>query len=563
MKRIQILPIALAAAIIVASWSCSRFEAFNLEDLDTEMEFRPFIIAPLAYGSFNLQDVLEAIDTTGFVSLTEDSLLYIYYTDTAYSVKASEIVDLPDKVSTETYIEADIVSSALWGALPPGSELPFPRTDILDFEIEPGDQIDSVILKSGGLSITAASEFKHSGTLKISSPNIFKPNGDTVVHEFVISDASGNYSSDTVFSMAGYKLEISEDAGNAFIRVNYTLTLKKESGGVISPGETASLSVSFESMEFSHVYGFVSNREVLDVDQTLALDFFDIAASLKDITLKAPEFNLYVDNSYGIPMEIDLSSIQARSTSEGTTLPLIFDHDSLKVFQVKAPTVEQIGETVNSMHPINGGNSNLEDILSASPNRLDFDITANTGTIPGSGIQNFLLDTSQMDVIFEVVLPMWLQTGGYALQDTIDMDIGEVVGNLNFVDSATITLNYINELPLEVRLQGYFLNSSGTVLDSLFAEGSKTIESSSVDDDGVLIPDPLGLNEKKFEIEMTGEQMSNLSDCVFLWFKADASTAEMGTKFVKFYSYYELSYSLFIDAYFRLNTEELIGSEEQ
>jgi hypothetical protein len=296
------------------------------------------------------------------------------------------------------------------------------------------------------------------------------------------------------------------------------------------------------------------------VNQTLSLGFFDIASALKDITLKAPEFNLHVDNSYGIPMEIDLSNITARSTSEGTTLPLIFDHDSLKTFNVDAPSIEQLGQTVNSIHYINGDNSNLEEILASSPNKLDFDIVANTGTTPG--VQNFLLDTSKMDIIIEVVLPMWLQTGGYTMQDTIDMDIGSIVGDLNFVDSARITMKYVNELPLEVRLQGYFLNSAEVVLDSLFSEGTVALlEAAQVDENGEIVEELLP--EETFVIEMTGEQMANLADATLLWFKADASTTDNGTKFVKFYSHYELNYKLFIEAYFSINTTEMdFGSEE-
>lgn len=543
--------------MILASWSCSRFEAFKLDNLDTEMEFKPFIIAPLAYGSFDLQDVLEALDTAGLVQPGKvDTVLSIYYTDTVYSVLASEIVDLSNMGDISTYIEGDIISVG-WGAVPVGEELTIPKIDILDFEIEPGDQIDSVLLKSGSLNIVASSEFRHPGTLHISSPNIFKPypDGDTLDIELEISDASGSLNPDTVIDLAGYKLEISEDMGMAFLRVNYLLTLEKENNDPILSTDSAEINISFEDMEFSHVYGFVSDREILDVNETLSLDFFDIAANLKNIKFKAPEFNLHADNSYGIPMKIDLSSIQARSTGGGLPIPLEFDPDSLKTFTIKAHTIDSMGYFKKSIHNINGGNSNLEDILESSPNKLDFDFIANTGTTPG--VQNFLLDTSRMDIVIEVVLPMWLQTGGFELQKTIDMDIGSIVGDLSFVDSATITLNYINELPLEVRVQGYFLDSAGTELDSLFSEGPNTIDASPVDENGVLDTDPAKLFDKTFEVGMTGEQMSKLSDAVSLYFEADASTSEMGTKFVKFYSHYKLSYSLFIDAHFRINTNEL------
>ncbi len=559
MKRTRILPILLVAAMIFASWSCSRFEAFKLDNLDTEMEFKPSVAAPLAYGSFNLQDVLEAVDSTGLVSQTEDSLLYIYYTDTAYSVKASEIVDLPDKVTSQDYIEADITIPD-WNALPDGDSLIFTKTKILDFEIEADDQIDSVRLSGGSLTMDVTSGFRHSGSLTISSSHIYDDNGDSLNLKFTISEPDGMYDSLSTYPMEGYTLYVQEDAGTAFLRINYNLTLIKEAGNGVTLGDRADIETSFDDMEFSHIYGFVSDREVLNVNQTLSLGFFDIASALKDITLKAPEFNLHVDNSYGIPMEIDLSNITARSTSEGTTLPLIFDHDSLKTFNVDAPSIEQLGQTVNSIHYINGDNSNLEEILASSPNKLDFDIIANTGTTPG--VQNFILDTSKMDIIIEVVLPMWLQTGGYTMQDTIDMDIGSIVGDLNFVDSAWITMKYVNELPLEVRLQGYFLNSAEVVLDSLFSEGTVALlEAAQVDENGEIVEELL--TEETFVIEMTGEQMANLSDATLLWFKADASTTDNGTKFVKFYSHYELSYKLFIEAYFSINTTEMdFGSEE-
>jgi hypothetical protein len=561
MKRIRILPIVLIAALIAASWSCSRFEAFRLDDLDTEMEFKPGIIAPLAYGSFNLQDVLEAIDTTGFVSQTEDSLLFIYYTDSAYSVLASDIVDLPDKVADEIYIDTDI-EIADWNTLLDGQSLTFTKVKKLEFEIEANDKIDSIRLKEGNLNMLVTSEFRHAGELTITSSHIYDSNGDSLNLTFAISQIDGMFNSDEDYPMAGYTLYIQEDAGMAFIRINYNLTLIKEAGNGIAADETADIKTSFEGMDFSHVYGFVADREVLDVEQTLNLDFFDIASSLKDITLKAPEFNLHVANSYGIPMEIDLSQIVARSTIAGTTMPLVFNHDSLKTFNVKAPKVEELGQTVNSIHYINGDNSNLEEILSSSPNKLDFDIIANTGTIPGSGIQNFLLDTSKMDIVIEVVLPMWLKTGGFALENYSDMDIGAIIGDLNFIDSAKITMNYTNEFPLEVRLQGYFLDSDSLVLDSLFSDGSDAlVEAAQVDENGVIVRDLLF--EETFEVGMTGEQMANLSEAKILWIKADASTTDLGTKFVKFYSHYVLEYSLFMDAQFTINTNELdFGSEE-
>lgn len=563
MKGIRFLQLVAIAALILVSLSCSRFDDFKLDNLDTEVEFEPSIVLPLAYGSFNLQDLLEAFDSTGIVSQTGDSLLFIYYLDTAYSVTAEEIVDIPNKASTETYIESDVNTPA-WALLPDGDEMTFSKIEIMDFEIQEGDQIDIVLLKDGQMNIVVNSSFMHSGTLLMTSPNIFDPNGDSLMLEFVISEADGTFHSDSDYPLEGYSLEIDEDAGMAFIRVNYLLTLKKEPGNGISIDDEAGIEINFDGMEFSHVYGFVSEREVLNVNQTLNLDFFDIASLLQDITLKEPEFNLHVYNSYGIPMLITLEEITGRSTSSGTELELEFVHDSMKKFKVGAPNIDDLGQTDTSFYSINTSNSNLSELLQISPNKMDFHIIANTGLTPLSGDQNFVLDTSTMDIVAEVVLPMWLQTGGYALQDSIDFNLDSIIGEdfANMLEYLKLSFVMKNELPLEVRLQGYFLDSTETVIDSLFLNGDlPLLEAAQVDDNGEIIYDLI--SEILLEIEFTEEKLSVLPDARYLWFKADASTTDHGTKFVKFYSFYELHYQLSIDAEFRINSDELnFGSEE-
>lgn len=553
MKRFNILSVVLIAAMLIASWSCGRFEDFKLGNLSTEMEFKPTVVAPLVYGSFSLQDVLEAIDSTGLVEQTEDSLLYIYYKDTAYSVVAADIIILPDKISTETYIESDITIPG-WFTMLDGDTLTFNKTERMDFEIEADDQIDSVLLSSGNLNIIVSSEFRHSGELTITSSNIFDTQGDTLVLTFPISELDGSFYSDTDYPLAGYKFEIQEDAGMAYLELHYNLSLIKQTGEGVTIGETAEIQMSFENMGFSHIYGFVAEREVLNVSQSIDIKFYEAVASLAKVHFKDPQFNIYVHNSYGIPIEIDLSEIVARSTIEGTSTPLVFVDPAMSTFDVPAPTVDQLGQTITTARFINSETSNIADILVSSPDKIDFTIIANTGSLPGGGVQNFVLDTSKMIIETELVLPMWLQTAGYEIQDTLDMDLEGILGNLDFVENAKITLNTTNEWPLELNVQVYFLDSLGVVLDSMFDGNKPLLEAAPVDAKGELIKDLLF--EVSNEVEFTGEEMSVLADTRQMWIKADASTTDNGTTYVKFYSHYLLHFDLSIIADFRINTSD-------
>lgn len=538
--------------------SCDRFEDFTrLDQIDGEMEFKPAIVAPLAYGDFSLEDVLTSLDSSGLIGQYEDNLLYVYYKDTAYSVTADEMLDVPNKFSETTYIDDDI-DPAAWALLPPNIVYSFPKIDTMDFTIEEGDKIDSIFLKGGNVNIEVSSEFKHSGTLTVTSPHICDSDGDTLVFPFTISETDGSYYSNRDYPADGYKIAVQNEGDRGYVRVNYTLALRKEDGVPINPDEVASIDMTFEEMDFSHIYGFVAEREVLDVNQTLDIALFDMVASLASIKFKNPEFALIVHNSYGLEAELDLSDVEARSGHDGSIIPLAFDDPNDTLFTILAPTIDMIGESITSIKYISGDNSNIEDILAEYPDQFNFNLSAKTGNAPGAGPQNFLLDTSKMDIELEVVLPMWLQAGDLTLQDTMEMDF-EMLGDLNFIDSVKLSVRSENEFPVEARIQGYFLTDSTSnfqVIDSLFDDGSQpVIVAAQVDDEGDIIENLI--EEELFEVKLTGDKMSDLADTRNFSFKVSITTTDFDEKFVKFYSHYELSYRLHMDAAFRINTSEL------
>ena len=95
----------LAGGLLLTT--CNK-EYFELDRLSDEIELEPSLVAPLIYGSLTLQDIVERIDSTGYTHVDDEGLIYIVYEDTAYSVRADTVVDVPDKLVTEVYIDSDI-----------------------------------------------------------------------------------------------------------------------------------------------------------------------------------------------------------------------------------------------------------------------------------------------------------------------------------------------------------------------------------------------------------------------------------------------------------------------
>jgi hypothetical protein len=541
--------------MIMMIGSCDRYmDQFNLDRLSDEVEVNPSLAAPLAYGSFSIQDILETLnDSAGLIGQTEDSLIYIYYSDTAYSLNASELITIPNHFVAETYIESE-VNVVAWNLLPVGSELTFHKQELLEFNIEPDDRIDSILVKSGTLDLEAFSQFKHSGELRVTSSNIIDPSGDSLDISFTISDTEGTFINSTSYDLSGYKITMDEIAGNAVAVLNFNLTLLKSSEPVL-PGEEAGLRCDFSALAYDVVYGFIADRNITTLRESLELGIFDQLDEVPDIYFADPQFNVAVHNSFGVPLSLSIDTLRARSFKDGSYTYLAFKNDTMNPFQIYAPTVAQMGTEVTTERHFNVATSNIDSLIASVPDLIDFSFGASTGNPPGSTNQNFLLDDSKMTLEAEVMLPMWLKTSGYTLIDTLDVAFDSLLMNLSFLEEALFRLTTTNEWPLEISVQIYFLDAADVKMDSLFSEQRVLLDAAPVNSEGEL--DRSALQEHVVDVELAAADLDELDGAKKMMLKARAVTTDNGASTVKFYSSYLLNYKLAIDADFSLNSREL------
>jgi len=563
MKQNRIKIGILASILLLFTWSCADYlDQFDMSRLSTEVEITPSLAAPLAYGSFSILDILESLnDSSGLISLTEDSLILVSFADTAYSVYAEDIIEIPEHISSETYIESDI-NVAGWMALPVGSSYDFHKIEKMNFEIEPDDRIDSMLIKSGTLDLEAYSEFRHAGVLNITSHNIIDPAGDTLDISFTISNTDGTFANDSIFDLSGYTMTMDEINDSAVVKIYFNLTLIK-SPADIGINEEAGMIMTFSNIEYKSVFGFIAEREVTDMNETLEIGFFDAIDEIPEIYFADPQFNIAVHNSFGVPLNLDITKFTARSHIDGSLLDLEFKNDTMNPFTVRAPRVDQLGQTITTERYYNVETTNIDDILSSIPDRIELGFGASTGNPSGSTEQNFVLDTSKVVVEAEVLLPLWLSTSGYTLKDTLDTALDSLLMNLAFIEDATFRLTTTNEWPLEVAIQIYFMDDAFTKVDSLFQEQTALINAAPVDANGEL--DRALLETNVLDITLLKETLDNLDvkGATQLMLVASAYTTDRGSKTVKFYSQYQLHYKLAISANFRINPDELnFGSDE-
>lgn len=536
------------------SWSCVDYlDQFNMDRLSTELEVSPSIAAPVAYGSFSIQDILEAVgDSSGLISQTDDSLIYIYFSDTAFTFAAGEFLEVPDQVAADIEFQAGIDIPEFDGLFE-DEQYTIEKYEKIEFATESDDRIDSVTLKAGNLNMELFSELRHHGTINIQSSNIITDQGDPLNLDFTISEPDGLYDHIEVIDLTGYKFVLSQVNDSTVIELDFELTFTKSSAGV-SADEKTGIDISITDIQFGGIYGFIGEREVANLDESIDLDFFDDIEGLPDFYFADPRISIMVHNSYGVPLSLNVDTLSVRSADDGTYTYLDFVGDN-NIFEVAAPTIDQLGESVTSVWDINTETSNIDDLLSNVPDQISLSVLATIGSPEGSTEQSFFLDTSKMVLESEVTLPLWFSTTGYTLNDTLDIDVAEIMSNIDFINAIDFRLVTVNEWPLQLAAQIHFLDDDGQMVGSLFEEQMTLIDAAPVDGDGEL--DRSLLEPYTLPITLENEDLTGLKDATRMMLEVKVATSGDGTIPVKFFSNYLLDYKMSLAIDFRINPAEL------
>jgi hypothetical protein len=528
--------------------TCNK-EYFELDKLSDEIELEPKLVAPLAYGSMSLDDLVSIVDSLGYTQTDDEGLIYIVYEDTAFSARADTLVEVPDKLVNTYYLESD-VNNPVWLATPIGDTATFYKNERFEIELDGNDRVDSVLIKGGQIVIDVMSSFEHTGLLTISSSQILNADRDTFSTVIDISDLSGSFADQQIFLSEGYLLRSEVDADTSFIQINFKLDLIN-SGNLINPDDLCEINSSFENLDFYKIFGFIDSRDLITESGIFEIPFFADNPDLANVVFADPRINISVSNSVGIPIEVSLDSVIATSSRDGSKVELSFE-PGIHPFVIGAPTLAQLGETIDTEININRTTSTIDDLLASAPSDITYNVAGRTqpGTI---GDQHFVLDTSKIELGLEFVLPLDFKSSGFALSDTIEFAIGESGVDTALIKEVQVSLTTVNELPIQLELQVYMLDSVYNMVDSIFDETAVLLEAAVVDGDGNLSEAREELNQ----ISFPAEKLAKLENVSYARIRARLITSDGGAPFVKLYTDYTLNFDLSMYAHFRINTREL------
>ena len=541
-------PIQQAAiyCLLLALFSCVNDE-WMADKYDFTVRWEPGYEGPVAWGDLSIEDMLAKFDTSGY--LTEDSTHFLYFIfDTSETVYAQDYFEIPDQDFIQVFFqtEADIPGASLGNI---GDDTTFVKVKHYEFERLGDERLDSARLRGGEIVIDVTSTIKHTGILTMHSDQI-ELNGQPYRKTINISDPTGNFHTVERIPLAGSTLYLdNSNPDTTYLEMVFEFTLIN-SGADILASEVVSITKSFEDLDYQAVYGYAGVYDSLIIDREW-IEFSSMPENFVGrIQLADPQIHLKVGNSFGVPFGIELLDLEARF-KDGSLNPITL-HPGVNPIIIDAPTLEQEGQKILSQAAVDSNNSNINQI--ASTDLTGIRVSVNALGNPTGFLNNFILDTSHLDVNVEVVLPMHLRAEGLEMAEVHDFDMGGDEGlSRENIKSFMFQLETENGLPLEVSIQVYLMDADENILDSLFNDQNRNIlPSGVVDDEGrVIMP-----THNEVEIPLSESQIDHVFITEKIMVMLMVETTDQGTRDIKFYSNNSLGFKLGAKAEVSVTSDE-------
>lgn len=442
--------ILLLSALLLIS-ACSKLN--NLEDWEVS-NYAPELAFPLVNTSTTLQEILQSVEDLSSIVVDPNGQIRFRY-----------IGDIITRTSDEIF-------GTLTSALPPlvpvlSKKMPLP------FNLPNGVKLERVDLKQGDIAYYVENPNTEPISLKMTIPQLLK-NGQP--YSFT-TDIAG-YSGSGARPSATNQLSPASLVGYSFIPKNDTVYIEYEAKTPAGTSVNAGLFfLRITNLKFSYAEGFFGSLLYEGGRDTVKIDFFENYIK-GDIYFADPKVSFFLENSFGIPARSIVRDFKV-FTVDGKQLALesVFLRNGI---EFPYPTINEVGQSKRDTFTFNKTNSNLDILFGSGPTAVAYDVDAFTNPNGNTGQKGFITDKSFYRVQVEVELPLYGSVSNFVAQDiyNIDLEKFDKVKELEFKTVAD------NEMPLDIALQGYFLSSTGQVLDSLFQGAAQIVPGASTNAEG-------------------------------------------------------------------------------
>ena len=509
--------------------SCKKFDDLKI----AKTAWNPNLAIPIGSAEFGVYDILASQDSNDLIIIDPVSgEIALSYSSEIASFDASSIVSIGQFSENYTMNLAELsvpVSASFSGNVNSFKNATIPLS------MPNGEEINTIFFNSGIINMHVETELKHNLSVTVTFPD-FEVNSAQVSENFLMT-----YSG-TVPQVADLQIDLNEVLGdftNNGTTVNETRVQIQVS--VMGPGEEVTgtedftVGMSSANLDFHNITGYIGQQNVVQQADSVLLRIFQNSVE-GTFELTNPKIVFTVENSFGVPIRIDLSQLKTINVATGVETNLLNYPTS---FDVAAPST--MGQTATSIFELNSNNTtNLSSVISPTPKYFYYEVNGASNPDGPTATPNFVEKTSTCTIKTDVDMPLEGYAYGFNITDTVDFAQFDNQ-NVDLIDYVMFRLIVDNGFPVLLGTQITAIDANGNHLFSLFDQPENIVEPAPVDATGRVTQQVRKIND----ITLDQSQIALLDQVEKLIIYGEAATtnADQG-EVVKFYDNYKINLKL-------------------
>jgi len=458
---------------------------------------------PLASLSLSLEDLVADIEDSTLVVDPDNALRIYYRQDSVFTYSINDILTVPDQEP-----------------LPLPVDKSQPNFDLnVSLGTIAGAQLYNAIFERGhiAVSINATDTVQSDVRLAFTFRNATL-NGVQYRDTFLLT--AGNISAVDTSYIGGIDFDFTNGGGS----VNaLSIGLELIDTANVDPNNIIICGVALENLAVEVASGYFGDRVQSAPPGDFDFNINGIDEFAGGFYLTDPNLNLITRSTVGLPLEITTEFIGENAELNRVDL----DNDPFEITASPAP-----GVVANSVLSVNANNSQITEFLANIPQKIYYSGSVQINPQGQPATPNFISNTSNVVVDFEVDVPMEFRLEDMRLDELVE-DIGSDIENLDNIDELTVFFRSENRLPFDLNLSVSFIAANG---DSIDGFQLPLLAAAPVDGNGRVS----AANIQEIPVVFDEGLINSFLLTQDLRFVASANTTNNGQTAVKLYTDYDL-----------------------
>jgi len=440
------------------------------------VQWNPNLAVPVGHSEFDVYDILAGQDQNSLVSISSVGELALNYRGELLSVGVDQIAQLDNQSAS---INLSLANQGLSVIGSYNNSMTQSTNQTITFNLANGVKLRDLALEGGSIDFSIQTDLQHNIVVSVLFPDILI-NGQPVSRSLSSNyNGTSPHSNSTSIDLTGAQLDLTAGgtANENTLRAQITTTVNG-TGNPIAGNENTAVSFGFNNLHLDHATGYFGQQALINATDSIQLKLFDnIPSGFAQLT--NPKLRFKITNSFGIPVQLDVSNLKTINENTNSTTNLTTNVLSGVVIPGAANQGDSVVVNLTELNTTNTTNMNA--LVNNTPKYLSY--TANAISNPSGIATNFVTKNSQLKIDADLELPLEGYAYDFEIRDTMPFNFSE---NADMVDYVLFRINATNGFPISFVSQVQFLDQNHMPIFNIFSAEETILAAAPVNSNGVV-----------------------------------------------------------------------------